>query len=90
MEARKSSRRKEVERQEDARPAPVLRGSTLVISNLIKLIGVGIALNEMVIRPDARDSVIAFCALCVLGTQAAEDIFLRVIDRIFSTRDREE
>lgn len=67
----------------------MLRKSTLVVTNLVKLFGMGIAVNEMVIRSNARDSVVAFCALCVLGTQAAEDAFLRLIDRVFSTQEQE-
>lgn len=68
----------------DDRPVPAIRYSTIIIANVAKLIGLGIAINEMVIRTEARNSVIAFCALCILGTQAAEDAFLRLIDKMFS------
>jgi hypothetical protein len=71
----------------DERSAPALRYTTIVVANLGKLIGFGIAVNEMVIRDNARNSVIAFCALCVLGTQAAEDAFLKLIDRLFTQEE---
>lgn len=79
---------KKVEHVDD-RSAPMIRYTTIVVANLGKLIGFGIAINEMVIRAEARNSVIAFCALCVLGTQAAEDAFLRIIDKVFSQEDEE-
>lgn len=71
-----------------ARPAPGLRGSTLIITNFTKLVGLGIAINEMVVRTDARQSVVGYCALTLLGTQVAESILLRIIDRIFA-KERE-
>lgn len=69
----------------EERPAPVLRGLTVVVTNLIKLGGLALAVNEIMIRPELRESAIAFCALCILGAQAAEDMFLRAIDRFFSS-----
>jgi hypothetical protein len=51
---------------------------------MAKLVGLGIAINEMVIRPTLRESVVAFCAICILGTQVVEDVVLHAIDRIFS------
>lgn len=74
--------------QHNERSAPVLRGSTLVVTNLTKLVAIGIAVNEMVIRHSARESVIGFCALCLIGTQAAEEIFIHAIDRIFGRSDQ--
>lgn len=71
-------------RSHEERPAPVLRRSTLVITNIAKIVGLGIAINEMVIRPNLRESVVAFCAICILGTQVVEDVVLHAIDRIFS------
>ena len=59
------------------------RSSTLVLTNVTKLVGLGIAINEMVLRTDARNSVIAFCAVCVLGAQFAENVVLKFIDRLF-------
>lgn len=66
------------------------RGSTLVITNVTKLVGLGIAINEMVLRTDARNSVIAFCAVCVLGVQVAENVVLKFIERLFDTGGTEK
>lgn len=82
MTGQRSPRRKH--RSQEERPAPALRRSTLVITNIAKLVGLGIAINEMVIRPTLRESVVAFCAICILGTQVVEDVILHAIDRIFS------
>lgn len=59
------------------------RGSTLVVTNFAKLVGLALAVNEAAVRPNARESVLAFCALCLVGTQAAENTALRFIDRLF-------
>jgi hypothetical protein len=74
-------------RTRDERPAPAARTSTVIITNLIKLVAIGIAINEMVIRPTARESVVAFCALCLIGSQAAEEIIIHAIDRVFGKDD---
>lgn len=58
--------------------------STLVITNVTKIAGIVVFLNETLIRPTGRDSVIASCALFVLGAQAAENVILRAIDRLFA------
>lgn len=65
----------------------VARGSTLLVTNLTKLAGVALAVNEAALRPSVRDSVIALCALFVIGTQAAEGVMLRAIDRFFGPPD---
>lgn len=59
------------------------RGSALLITNATKLVGLGLAINEAAIRTNARDSVIALAAICVLGAQVVEDVLLKLIDRIF-------
>lgn len=72
-----------------SRSAPALRGSTLLITNCTKVVGLGIAVHEMVIRANARQSVVAFCALTVIGAQVAQSVAIHFIDRMF-TRDAEE
>lgn len=64
------------------------QGWTLVVSNLTKLVGVGIAINEAVLRSDARNSVILMCVIFVLGVQAGEGVLLRIIDRLFDGSTR--
>jgi hypothetical protein len=66
---------------------PLLRGSTLLITNLTKLGGLAIAIHETLLRANARDSVMALAALLVLGAQVCENVLLRVIERFFGTRE---
>lgn len=61
------------------------RGSALLLTNVTKVVGLGLAINELAIREDARNSAIALCAICVLGAQVVEDVALRIIDRFFGT-----
>jgi hypothetical protein len=69
--------------QPSERPAPGLRRSTLIVTNLAKVVSLLIAFNEMVIRHQAREAVIAYCALSLIGAQAFEEIVIHAIDRIF-------
>lgn len=62
------------------------RGSTLLVSNLLKLVGAAVFVNEAVLTGRGRTSVLAVCALFVLGTQVAENALMRAIDRIFDQR----
>jgi hypothetical protein len=61
------------------------RGSALLITNMTKVTGLALAVNELAIREDARNGAIALCAICVLGAQVVEDVALRTIDRFFGT-----
>lgn len=69
--------------QEQA-PGTVVRGSALLLTNVTKLVGLGLAVNEGFFEPQPRNGVIALCALFVLGTQVAENVLLRFIERLFS------
>ena len=57
--------------------------STLLITHTTKVVGLALAINELAVREDARNSAIALCAICVLGAQVVEDVALRIIDRFF-------
>lgn len=70
--------------QQPPRPAPASRGATLLVTNFTKVIGLYIAVHEMVIRQEARQSVVAFCALTLVSAQVFESIMMRVIDRMFT------
>lgn len=61
----------------------VVKGSTLLLTNATKLVGLALAVNEAIFVEHPRNSVIALCALFVLGTQAAENLALRFLDRLF-------
>lgn len=63
------------------------RLSALSVTKVTQVVGLAIAFNEAVLRAAARDSVIAFCALCVLGAQAAENATLKLIDRVLGDND---
>lgn len=58
------------------------RWGALSVTKVTQVVGLAIAFNEAVLRSTARDSIIAFCGLCVLGAQAAENAVLRLIDRV--------
>lgn len=89
MPAQRPSRRR-LSSSTEKRPAPRLRNSTLVVMNMGKLIGFAIAVNETMIRDNLRESALAICALFVLGTQAAEDVALHFIDKLFSGAEDED
>lgn len=62
---------------------PALRGSTLWVSNITKLTGVGLAIHE-VLAGAGRDHVLAFCVLLVIGADVVEKVAIHFIDRLFS------
>lgn len=57
-----------------------LRGSTLLITNLIKLGGLLVAVHEALTTKDAV--VMASATFMMAGAQASEGLVLAVIDRI--------
>ena len=59
----------------------------LAITKGIQIWGVYLASKEIGQPGDADEAVLAFCALLFLGTQVAEDIVLRIIDRFFGAAD---
>jgi hypothetical protein len=46
--------------------------------------------NEAVVTGAGRSSVLAVCALLVLGGQVAENTLLRLIDQLFGRREVRE
>jgi hypothetical protein len=63
--------------------SPSRHGLTLAITNLTKLVGLALAINEAALRAEPRNSVIILCAICVLGVQVVENVLLRMVDRLF-------
>jgi hypothetical protein len=61
------------------------RGSTLLITNLTKVTGVVIAVLEWARPGEAQDSVLALCAVFVVGAEALEKMMLQALDRLFGT-----
>lgn len=60
----------------------------MAVSNLAKFAGVMVFVNEAWIDGRGRPSVLAVCALLVLGAQGAENLILHIIDRLL-TSERE-
>ena len=63
-----------------------VRGSTLLITNLTKVTGIVIAVLEWAQPGPAQDSVLALCAVFVLGAEALEKVALEMIDRVFGQK----
>ena len=57
-----------------SRAAPVARGSTLLVTNLVKLAGLVIALNEMIVREELRASAVAVAAFMMAGATGLDNI----------------
>jgi hypothetical protein len=65
-----------------------LKGSTLFITNMIKLAGLVFAVNELLIRGEMRPIAVGVAALCMAGAQVSEDVLLGIIDSFFGRKDR--
>jgi hypothetical protein len=64
--------------------------TALAITNLTKLSGAAVALNEALIRADLRPLALAVAALMIAGAQGIESILLAVIDRVLGTNQHRE
>jgi hypothetical protein len=62
----------------------------VLITKGIQIWGIYLATQEIRQPGDADEAVLAFCALLFLGSQAAEDLALRVLDRLFAAGAEEE
>lgn len=60
-----------------------VRGYTLLITNVTKVAGIAIAINEAMIRSEIRSGALAIAALMMLGAQVTENVILKAIDRFF-------
>lgn len=59
--------------------APV-RGATLALTNLTKLAGLIVAVNEALLRSELRPSVLALAAFMMAGAQVSEGLLLSLLD----------
>ena len=57
--------------------------STLAATNLTKLMGAALAVNEAFLRDNPRFQIVAVAVLMIAGAQALENIVLAVIREIF-------
>ena len=64
------------------------RGAALVVTNMTKIAGLVIVVNEALLRTDARPTVLALAAFMMAGAQFSEQMVLSAIDRFFGRGDR--
>lgn len=74
----------------EQKPPRIARVATLLTTNLIKLGGLGAALNELFLRPTARTSAIALSAFMMAGAQLSEHALLAALDRLIGKEPAEE
>jgi hypothetical protein len=79
---------KTVERSQVSPTGTAARGVALLLTNLTKLAGLAVGLNEAIIRADGRAGVLAFAAFMIAGGQLSETALLAVIDRLFGTQSK--
>lgn len=60
------------------------RGTTLAVTNGVKVAGIAGFLHEVFGPTTARDSVLMACVVFVVGADKAESVLLRAIDKLFS------
>ncbi len=77
-----SPRRKPSTESESGRRRTWAAGSALFITNMTKMTGVVIAVLEWARPGEVQDSVLALCAVFVVGAEALERILLDAIDRV--------
>lgn len=57
-----------------------VRGAALALTNLTKLAGLVVAVNEAVLRSELRPSVLALAAFMMAGAQVSEGLLLSLLD----------
>ena len=60
-----------------------VRNWTLALTNLTKLGGLVIAINEALIRSDVRPTALAVAAFMMAGAQLSENVVMAALDRFF-------
>lgn len=58
-----------------------LRRTTLIVTNVIKLAGLVVAINELVLRSDLRPLSAGIAVFMMAGAQVSESVLLAAIDR---------
>jgi hypothetical protein len=66
-----------------------LTWSTLIVTNVIKLSGLGIALHEVFWRSYPRTLELVLAAFMMAGAQISEELILRLAARFFGGGDSE-
>jgi hypothetical protein len=60
-----------------------VRNWTLALTNLTKLAGLIIAVNEALLRAEVRPTALALAAFMMAGAQLSENAVLAALDRFF-------
>lgn len=63
------------------------RGLALATTNLTKLAGLAIAVNEALLRSELRPTALAVAAFMMAGAQVSEGVLLAMVDRFFGLGD---
>jgi hypothetical protein len=71
------------QREEKSRSAVKARGSTELLAKLIQLSGVVGFFLEWSQPGPAQDSVLVVCVIFVVGVEAAKNVAIHFIDRLF-------
>jgi len=66
------------------------RRTTLVVTNLTKVVGLVIAFNEALLRTDQRPLILAVAAFMMAGAQLSETVVLGIIDRFLGREAGQE
>lgn len=64
-------------------------GVTLLVTNLTKLAGLAVAVNELLVRAAFRPGAAVVAVIMMAGGQVSENVLISVIDRFLGTRDPE-
>lgn len=65
-----------------------ISGVTLIITNLIKLGGLGVALDQVFFRPSAEPVALALAAFMMAGAQGVEEAALHFVARFFGAPEQ--
>jgi hypothetical protein len=57
---------------------------TLLITNVTKLAGLAIAINEALVRSELRPAALAVAGLMMIGAQGSETVLTGFIDKLFA------
>lgn len=75
---------------DDPKPRlPAIRRGTLLLSNVTKLAGVAIVINESLLRTNLRPSALAVAAFMMAGAQVSESVVLGIVDRLVGRNGRQ-
>jgi hypothetical protein len=69
--------------RESSASASRYKGQTVWVTNITKIVGLGMGAGEAFLQDHPRREIVLLCVVFVVGAQAVENIILRGIDRLF-------